>query len=424
MHKKVTTLFAFGIFCTATAAFASGYRIPEQSMNAVALTGALVAAASGADASYYNPANMSWQPDSYLAEASLTMIYLPAIDYTDHRNRLLNASSETEHFFLPQIHLVSKDFNKFRFGFSIAYPFGLSKEWDAFFPKASSQEFTLEVYEANPTVSYRINDMISLGGGIRFLYGKGNVKSLATNPPITSLGPLSSLSRDLDGDATEFGYNLALSIRPVKQLTLGATYRSKVDLDIDGDATLQATAGNTILARYQGSASVTVVTPAVLSIGAAYTFNDRTTVEVAWDRTFWSDYEQLDFNYSIPFNQAPFAAFDQPITKDWDDSDAIRIGLTHAWTDNFTLMLGFAYDDSPIPDKSLGFELPGSEAYIYSGGFRYQVNKQMEVGVAYLYRYNTSREVLNFNRAGQPNIYGKFDAGGAHVINVGIKYTF
>ncbi len=41
-----------------TALMAGGYKIPESSVNAVALSNAYVANASGADASYYNPAKM------------------------------------------------------------------------------------------------------------------------------------------------------------------------------------------------------------------------------------------------------------------------------------------------------------------------------------------------------------------------------
>ncbi|NCC94022.1 MAG: hypothetical protein EOM10_12190, partial [Opitutae bacterium] len=41
-------------------ALASGYRIPEQSVNSTARAGGYVAHTPAADASYFNPANMDW----------------------------------------------------------------------------------------------------------------------------------------------------------------------------------------------------------------------------------------------------------------------------------------------------------------------------------------------------------------------------
>ena len=43
--------------------YANGFKIQEQSLNATALSSAYIAGARGADASYYNPANMGFSND-------------------------------------------------------------------------------------------------------------------------------------------------------------------------------------------------------------------------------------------------------------------------------------------------------------------------------------------------------------------------
>ena len=63
MKKKIALLAITGIF-TAGSALASGWRIPEQSVNSTALSAAYVANAHGADAAYFNPANMSFETDA------------------------------------------------------------------------------------------------------------------------------------------------------------------------------------------------------------------------------------------------------------------------------------------------------------------------------------------------------------------------
>lgn len=61
---------------------AGGYKIPESSLNAVSLSAAYIANTSGADSSYYNPANMSFNKNKNYVELGLTTIVLPKINFT------------------------------------------------------------------------------------------------------------------------------------------------------------------------------------------------------------------------------------------------------------------------------------------------------------------------------------------------------
>jgi long-chain fatty acid transport protein len=369
-----------------------------------------VAAAVGADSTYYNPANMAWSPDAWQGEVSLTYLHLTAIEYTDDRSASFNGDSNKENFLLPTLFVVSPEFHKFRFGFSITEPYGLAKRWDDPFPQTFAQEFELKVIEFNPTAAYRFNDFISIAGGIRFLYNDATVKSSGVVTP-TGL----TASRDLEGDTTEWGYNLALSIRPNQKSNISVTYRSNIDLDFDGDATLSTNLFNTSVST---GASVTVPAPAVLAVAGAYTF-DRLTVELEWDRTFWSEYETLDFQYDTTLtNPVLAAAFGQPIPKDWKDTNAFRIGLTYQLNKTVALMGGFAYDENPVPDDTLGFELPDSDAWLYSLGARFTLSPNMQLAVGALYDYKETRSVEN------DVVDGEFKDSAAFLLTTGFSYTF
>ena len=224
-------------------ALGAGFQIPNQSLKAIGSAGANLAYTTGPDAAYYNPANMSFLDDHLQLEASLTTLWLPEITYRDTRGAFLDGESDFEIFDLPQLHIASQDYRDFRFGFSLTYPYGLAKHWDQPFPGASTEKFSLEVIEASPSVSYRLNDQLSIGGGVRFIYAKGEVRSNASNPPIAIIPPDVSLGRDMEADDIAFGYNLAATYRPTREWRLAATYRSGVDLELDGDATLTAALG-------------------------------------------------------------------------------------------------------------------------------------------------------------------------------------
>jgi long-chain fatty acid transport protein len=189
--KKTLGTAGLILLVAAGPALASGYRIPEQSLNSTARAGGYVAYTPSVDAVYYNPANMSWLENRWAVEMGATWIHLSSIDYTDSRTIARNGSSESEDFFMPTFFAVSPDYNNFRFGMSVTAPAGLSKRWQDPFPRSFAEEFTLKVFDINPTVSYKFNDRFSVGAGLQAVYTDGKVKSNAGGV----------LTRDLQGDS-------------------------------------------------------------------------------------------------------------------------------------------------------------------------------------------------------------------------------
>lgn len=385
---------------------ASGYKIPEQSLRGLALGAANVAAVDGSDASYYNPANMVFMSEPrHELELGLTYINLPRMRYEDSSMSTRNTKSKKEHFIAPYAHVVIPDFyDNWRFGFSLVAPGGLAKRWDGLLGATYAKKFSLKIIEANPTAAYKINDYASIGFGARMLYTDG----IVTNDMNGGVA-----HRKLAGDSFDFGYNLALSLRPIDNLALAATYRSKVDLTVTGNARTYFLGAQT----YDGKASVDAILPATLNLAVAYTYK-ATTLEFVYERVYWSRYKELDFEYSYDFSLPTSALFDDPVYKGWKDSNAFRLGLTHKYSDYLTLMAGFTIDKSPAPNHSLSFELPDSDSKIYSAGFEYKINDDMSVGFAYVFADKEKRRVNN------SNIEGEFSNGSAHLATMAFKYRF
>lgn len=406
-----------------TILMANGYKIPEQSQKSVALSAAYVANAHGADASYWNPANMVFDAGKASLEADLGFIQLPSVDFegtvTPTSTTVTRTSSKKENFLIPTFYYVSPAVNDFRFGLALVSPFGLSKRWEEQPGKAIAEEFTLMTYELNPTVAYKINDKLAVGAGLRMLYSEGTVKSNAGAP--------TELSRDMKGDGLDFGYNLALTYRPLKEISLAATYRSHIDLELEGDAKLSNIAyGGFTEGSYSGPASVSAPAPATLSVAAAYTFDGKTTVEFVYDRVYWSKYKQLDFEYQgdksgfgdyfIPEN------FDKPLAKNYSDEDSYRLGVTHKFDSVWTGMAGLVYYKTPIPDSTLNFDLPDSDGMAYSVGARHVLSEQVELGASILYADRANRSVstpTNIN-----GIDGTFSDSNVYVLTIAMEYKF
>ena len=435
MIKKIGLLS----LVAATSLMASGWRIPEQSVNATALAGAYVANASGADAAYYNPANMAFMDQGSYFEGDLTYIQLSEIDFDGtYAGFPDKSSSKKEHFILPALHYVGEAYGNYRFGISLTVPGGLSKRWeDGGASTLVSEEFTLEIFELNPVISYKVNEKFAVAAGLRFVYSSGKVKSsgtalldLGTGAPV---GEAVDLKRDMKGDDIAVGVNVAVSYKPMSNWTLSATYRSKVDLEEKGDATLSAeiNANNALvggvlpagtpLGSYSGEAGVTVPLPAVMALATAYTFNNATTVELEFDRSFWGDYNALDFTYPQGTVLSPVltGAYDDAKARNWNHANAYRIGVTHKFNEQWVGMAGFAYDETGAPSDTISYELPDSDAKLYSLGVKYAYSKTMSIGIAGL--YDDKEEVTT---SGSNEAQGTFSNAAAYLLTIGVDYKF
>lgn len=390
-----------------TVVMAGGWKIPEQSLNSMALGGAYVAHTSGADTNYHNPANMAFMDESKsYVEGGLTLAHLPSNVYT--LADPYSGESETEDILIPFFHYVAPAIGDFRWGVSMVAPGGLTKRWKEQPQKSFAEEFTLKIIELNPSMSYKVSEDFSVGGGLRLIYSEGVVRSSG------------QVSRDMEGDTIEFGYNLAMTYKPTSDINLAATYRSNIDIKEEGSAKLYY--GDALM--YDGDASVEVPLPAALNLAISKTWDETFTLEFNYERTFWSQYEDLDFEYGGA-NLGPLTPFfDTPQARDWKDTNTFRVGAT-IQMDKLTTMMAFAIDETPAPVETIGFELPDSDAKIFSMGFRYQQTDQLSWGAAFLY---DSKESITVPAGVNDNLVlangGGFSEGGAFLTTIGVAYEY
>jgi long-chain fatty acid transport protein len=350
-----------------------------------------------------------------MIESGLTLAHLPenkfrgSQAFSSTEIYSANGNSEVENIILPYFHYISNPNGKFRWGASLTVPGGLTKRWKSDYQKLFAQEFTLKILEFNPVLSYRVNDNFSIGGGLRAIYSEGKVYSdgNSVDKPI---------KREMEGNTLEYGYNLATTYRPTKDISLAVTYRSNVDLKEDGDANLYIGG-----VGKQYSADVTVPLPASLDFAISKTWLDKFTLEFNYERTYWSKYKSLDFNYGSTIQAPLIEPFDNPKAKNWKDTDTFRVGATIELGD-ITYMVAYAKDESPIPKKYINYELPDSDGDIFSLGAKVKVNDKLSWGIAYLH---DEKEDITLKAGENKNgIIGKFSGGGADLLTVGIGYEF
>ena len=395
---------------------AAGFKIPEQSNDSVALLNSNVATSFGADAAYNNPANMVFLDGERSSfENSLTYLQMAKTKFSHASGQKF--TSKKAGAFVPTFHFVSpKIGDSFRAGFSLVVPAGMSMRWEDGLPRAMSKKFDLKVVEANPSVAYAVTDSFAVALGLRAVYTRGEaVNDIPFPPP-------SKYSQDIKGDGIDFGYNLALTYKPTSDLSLAATYRSKVNMKLKGDSQIVLPLGS----PYSGSASLSVPLPASLNLALSYKISN-TTLMFDFERTYWSAWKELDFEYgdatAAQRTNPYFKKFDDPKRRDWKNSDAYRIGIAHDATDKLRLMGAVTFDEAASRTYTTGYDLPDTNSVIYAAGFNYKFTDALELGASYFYQNRKARDAKHVSG----NLYdpnGRFERGNAQAINLGVKYKF
>lgn len=413
--KKIVTLS----FLAAALLNASGFAINEQSSDSVALSNSNVAKSFGADAAYYNPANMVFLDDRFSIENSFSYLQLNPLGFKESgTNR--NFKSQTSRVFVPTFHAVSPAFgDNWRFGLSITAPAGMIIRWDHDPAAAAARKFQLKVIELNPTVAYKFSDEFSAAFGLRMVYTTGHVIN-------TGKFAAGTHSREFDGDSIDFGYNIALAYKPTENLDLAATYRSKVNLKLKGDTKINVTLPVPFLnLNYDGPININAPVPAMLNLAAAYTWQD-TTFMFSYQRTFWSAWKEMDFDYAgagARENANPVfrQGYNDPIARNWRDSNSYRFGIAHNANENLRLMAGFMIDRHTSMSNKTGFEVPDTNAYLYSVGANYKITSDLELACGFLYQDRQKRSVSGSNGK---DANGELDRTSAYIVNLGVKYKF
>jgi long-chain fatty acid transport protein len=384
--------FLLVLLLSASTSFAAGFRLPEAGNKANAMGFAFTAQADNPSAIYFNPAGLTQLEKNNIA-LGVTYTNLPGAEFTGSTPLTGGATvSETQEdlsFFLPNMYFTHT--NKARgiaYGVGIFTPFGLGQEYQD--PNTSifrNQVTMVEIQTivVNPTIAFDINEALSVGFGVDFLYGKVEYKTT----PVLAVSPvLSQFKTKLEGDGTAWGYNAGILVKATKNLKIGASFRSPYKLEIK-DADFTASENTTPVPLPMGTtkASGTLNLPATAAVGVSYTW-DRLTVEADADWTFWSSFQELKItNASVP-------QYNVNRAQNWDDVCAIRLGLEYRVTDPFALRAGFSYDPTPVPAETLSPLLPDSDRLYYTAGLGYKIGN-WTIDISGIYIDKQDRTVSN-----------------------------
>lgn len=364
-------VLALGILCALglpQAAGAEGFAINEWSAEGVAMGGARMFAEGDAANVAYNPASIT-KVDGEAFKVSATYLS-PHGDYDLYDgNDVIESGHNRVHFgFAPGTYYVKKLNDKDWFGIGAFSRFAMVSEFERN-SHVSTNAFVsrLDGVSVTPTFAHKFDDKWSAAIGAEVNYVRLTMEKNIAYDPINKMGVGPTHTK---GESYALGWNAAANYAFDDKNEIGIVYRSRIKHSMEADFNGYT---NSLLGRdFSGDAYGEVTLPESWHIGYRHKFNDRTRVELNAVRTGWDTYDALNITTPMGVSASP---------KNWEDGWRYAIGVEHKLSDKYTVMAGFAYDESSIPYNGGDFMVPTGNRKTYSIGARYN-DKDQTVALA------------------------------------------
>lgn len=364
-------VLALGILCALglpQAAEAEGFAINEWSAEGVAMGGARMFAEGDAANVAYNPASIT-KVDGEAFKVSATYLSPHGeYDLYGENDKLLESGHNRVHFgFAPGSYYVKKLNDKDWFGIGTFSRFAMVSEFERGSDVSTNAFLSrLNGVSVTPTLAHKFDDKWSAAVGAEINYvGLTMEKNLALGMPTHT-----------KGESYALGWNAAANYAFDDKNEIGVVYRSRIKHSMEADFNAYNVVNpytSQYLGNFSGDAYGEVTLPDSWHIGYNHKFNDKTRVELNAVRTNWSAYDALNINVT---NAGPVHSGMHASPKNWEDGWRYAIGVEHKLSDKYTLMAGYAYDESSIPYDGGDFMVPTGNRKTYSIGARYNDKDQ------------------------------------------------
>lgn len=365
-------------------------------------------AASAEDAStvWFNPAGMTELSSKWTATVNVPVIDL-TIDTRDDGSRTILGQPLTgprttdagKVVVVPSFYAVRRMGDAVWAGIGFNTPFGLGTNYDeSWRGRYQATETTLLVYNLNPSIGWRLDDRLSVGGGVDVQYSRGVFSEMIDFGSFGAAGGLGLAPQQDDGkvriggDAWAVGFDLGTLWKPCGSTKIGLAFHSKTVHDISGSAHFRVpedaaalTGNGAVFQNTNADAPLPMPASVSLSADQGISRNVALLADVTW--TQWSALRRITIDFANP-NQP---RINQPF--DWRDVWRWSLGARYRPNDRWTLRAGAAYEQSPVADRTREPRVPEANHEWVSAGFTYQASAKMDIDFFYVHLFTDEAKI-------------------------------
>lgn len=418
MNKRLVTLAVSAALLTTTAQLhAAGFQLAEYSATGLGRAFAGEAAmADNAAAQARNPAMLTYLEGRQLSAGGIYV--MPNVDVKGDvsiSSPVLGPNPVTMNAdaidvagnaFVPNFYYSNQLNEQWTWGLVVNSNYGLATELSTTHAAAIfGNKTAITTVEFNPNIAYRINDAVSVGGGVRIVYGEGEigaslpgwVDAIKANPnvPASISGRLPASGTELksmEGDDVGYGWQLGTSWQINPAHRVGLAYHSGVKLELDGHA-------SGVL--YDGGQNVSIEgylpleLPAFAELASHHQLTDNWAMHASVNWTDWSVFDQLVAYFPGENKPAGGLASDLVKEEHFEDNWRFALGTTYQVNNAWLVRAGVALDKTAAADEWRTTTIPDSDRLWLSMGAGYQATKNLNVDFALTYIKATGDAPIN-----------------------------
>lgn len=361
-----------------TSAFATtGYFMHAYSVKSQGNAGTAIANFQDSLTIASNPAGLSWLGKR--VDAGLT-IFSP-----DRESEITGNSfgangqydgNSRKYFVIPDVGYVHPINEQVTAGIAVYGNGGMNTNYKnnpyAVYQNSGSAGISLTQAFISPALSWKYAENQSVALAANILYQRFSAQGFSGDVFGGVSANEDAISNRGNDDSYGVGARIGWSAKPNDQLTLGATYSSKIDA-----SRFKKYEG---LFAEQGDFDV----PESYGVGLNYQLTPALSVATDYLRINYSDVDSIGNKFDQLFTRNYFGTTQGP-GFGWDDMNVYKISATYQASEKLILRAGYSYNDQPVKDDQtfLNILAPGVVQEHLSVGATWQLDDQQNVSVAY-----------------------------------------
>lgn len=401
-----------GAFATQT--YAAGFQLSEQS--AIQMGRAMAGAGIVGDdlsAVHYNPAGMTLLSGTRM-QATGTWVAVN-LDYEGDSGQSENGRLKGQ--IIPAGFITHQINDSLWAGLGLTVPYGMGTEFgEGWEGRERGTESMILTFDINPNLAWKVNEKLSVGGGVSLQYAKAELGSGISENGHT-------INSNVKGDSWAWGWNVGVMFQPVETVRLGLAYRSNISHNADGHTTLNnvpvKTDNGLVLTNIRSDMEVRIKTPDTITFSATWEATDalRLSGTARWSK--WSNFHSLDVQ-NLDLAGTQFSS--TVVENNWDDTWFFSVGADYKLNGQWTIRGGVAYDQGPVENQYRMAVIPDTDRVWFSGGasYKYTDNLTFDFGATYIKGVG---DTDLYDKVGGKKI-GEFKSLDSYIFSAQMQYLF
>lgn len=426
-HLKILAATTAATALLTSQAHAAGYYLQEQSARGAGRAYSGEVADQGVESLWWNPAAIARSPrevyvgahavfvQSQVTNQGSTITYPGGVTVpVQGEPRAYNPINDGV---APNFAIATPIGDRFALGLSMAAPYNFTTEYrPQAWARYDALTSRLTTADIQLTGAMKATDWLDLGVALNAEYTDAKLSTAYPNLSPALPDGVSQLS----GDGWDYGWSAGAQAH-LGAVTLGASYKSKMKHDLDGNVLVMGLVGPLAGANMNVGGSASFTTPWIATLGARWAATDKLTLNAQVQRIGWGEFDAINVEYP---------GGGETLAQGYKDVTSGGVGLDYAVNDRLTLRTGVQYDPTPTPDDSRTARVPDGDRWLYSAGATAKVTDSLKLDAALTYIDFANSDVNHDTTfyEGTPaatttRLRGEVEGKG-YVLSLGLRKTF